>query len=340
MRVLITGATGAIGMEILSQMHALDQLENVSVLVRDSKKNRKKLKRFVPQITIFWGDITDRTSLVPACLNQEVVLHLAAIIPPETEKNPERCQRINEQGTRNLVETLEKHAPDAHLIFSSSIVVYGDRLKQPNISVNDSLETERNDYYGFAKIAAEKCIRQSQLNWTIYRLTAIMGIGNHKVSALMFHMPLETPMEIATVRDTARAFVHSLAHREAISRKTFNLGGGELCRILYKDFLGRAFSAFGMGAVNFPKYAFARQNFHCGNYTDGDDLEAILAFRKDTIESYFIEFRKSVPALQRIATRPFAGIIKWFLTRISEPLQAYKNEDAQQINHFFGKLDT
>lgn len=340
MKLLITGGTGAIGLEVLSQLHALNQLDNVSVLVRDSKKNRKKLKRFAPQLTIFWGDITDRSTLIPACLNQEVVFHLAAIIPPESEKFPERCKRINEEGTRNLVETLEEHAPQAHVIYSSSVVVYGDRLKQPNIAVSDALETAHNDHYGFSKIAAEKCITESQLNWTIFRLSAIMGIGNHKVSAIMFHVPLETPMEIATVRDTARAFVHSLAHREAISRKTFNLGGGEQCRIVYKDFLGRAFSAFGMGAVNFPEFAFARQNFHCGYYTDGDDLEDILAFRKDTIETYFNEFRKSVPVLQRIATRPFAGIIKWFLARISEPLRAYKTKNAQQINHFFGKLDT
>ncbi len=340
MRILITGATGAIGMEILLQLQKRKQLSTVSVLVRDSKRNRKKLRQFGSELTVFWGDVTDPTSLIGACKAQDVVFHLAGIIPPDAEKFPDSCYAVNVEGTRHLIRTLETHAPNAHLIFSSSVVVYGDRLKQPNIRVNDRLETTQNDAYGFSKIAAEKIIQESSLHWTILRLSAIMGIGNHKMSPIMFHVPLETPMEIATVNDTARAFVHVPDQLKLLRNQIFNLGGGAQCRIRYRDFLERAFSAFGLGPVNFPEHTFARQNFHCGYYVDGDALEEILHFRRDTIDSYFQQFRRSVPTIQRIVTRPFAGIIKWFLARMSEPLQAYKSQNQERVTHFFGKRNT
>ena len=166
-----------------------------------------------------------------------------------------------------------------------------------------------------------------------------MGIGNHKISGIMFDVPLETPFEIATVRDTARAFVQSIDHREKLTGRIFNLGGGETCRLTYFDFLSRAFNAFGLGKINFPNYAFAKQNFHCGHYIDGDDLEAIIHFRSDDIESYFKRFDASVPRVQRFFTLPFAGIIKWFLLKLSSPYKAYKNGDQEKINFFFGNIE-
>jgi nucleoside-diphosphate-sugar epimerase len=236
------------------------------------------------------------------------------------------------------VNAMEVHAPDAQLLFSSSVAIYGDRINSPNITINDPKLGVEYDHYSRTKVAAEEIIVSSNLNWSIYRLSAIMGIGNHKISAIMFHVPLNTPMEITTVRDTANAFVQSLNKREHINHNIFNLGGGEQCRISYNDFMTRAFEAFGMGPVHFPEYAFAHQNFHCGYYADGDELEEILKFRSDTLDTYFERFRKSVNPLQRIATRPFAGIVKWFLARLSEPLKAYKNGDQERIEFFFGDL--
>lgn len=334
--ILLTGSTGAIGNEILHQLKTQNRLSGVSVLVRDSKNTRKKLRPFQDEITIHYGDITRPESLVEACKNIDVVIHLAALIPPLSEDNPELGRKVNVEGTRNLVQAIEKYSPDAFFMFSSSVVVYGDRIKTPEITVNDPLEKVHNDHYGLAKIEAESILQNSSLRWSIFRLTAIMGIGNHKISGIMFIVPLDTPMEICTIRDTARAYVKSLDQQEKLERKIFNLGGGEKCRITYEGFMTHAFKAYGMGRVNFPEYAFARQNFHCGYYMDGDDLEEILHFRTDDLDSYFDRFRASVPAIQRIVTRPFAGIIKWFLSRLSAPLKAYKNGDQERIDFYFG----
>jgi nucleoside-diphosphate-sugar epimerase len=339
--ILITGASGAVGFELVSQLCRTKTDHQISVIVRDSKRNKKKLSPFENEIKIFYGDLLRKETLNKATANQDIIIHLAAIIPPQFEKNIGLGKRTIIEGTSNLIESVTGNSPKAFFIYSSSVATYGDRLKNYQIKVGDELNEDQEDEYGKAKIKAEKIIQDSKLDWSIFRLTAIMGIGNHKMSGIMFDMPLETRMEFCTVRDTARAFANSIHKTENLKEKIFNLSGGEFCRITYEEFLTKAFKSYGMGDVNFPEYAFARQNFHCGYFEDGDDLEEILHFRSDTIDSYFQRFRKSVPSIQRIFTVPFAGIVKFFLVKYSEPYKAYKTSDKEKISHYFGveKLD-
>lgn len=334
--VLITGATGAVGREVLKQLYAKQSASSITVFVQSSSKTKKLLRPY-PGINIVYGSITNSDDVNRACENKDYVIHLAAIIPPLADDEPERARNVNTEGTRNVVAALEAFSPNAFLLYSSSVACYGDRIKSPDIYTTDPLTPSVGDEYAVTKIASEKIIRESKLNWTIYRLSAIMGIGNHKMSKLMFHMPLETIMEICTVDDTARAFVNSIGKRDELLHKTFNLGGGENCRITYKDFLSKAFHAYGMGKLDFPSNTFAKINFHCGNYADGNLLENILLFRADTIDSYFERFSASVPSIQRFATLLFNKPVKKILVRSSEPLQAIKKKDEAMLERFFGK---
>ncbi|HHH53895.1 MAG TPA: NAD(P)-dependent oxidoreductase, partial [Bacteroidetes bacterium] len=267
------------------------------------------------------------------CRNKDFVIHLAAIIPPLADKKPALSWKVNVEGTRNLIKGIEKYSTNAFLLYSSSISVYGDRLKNPWIKVSDPLRPSEGDEYAKNKIEAEKIIQNSKLDWTIFRLTAIMG--GHQISELMFHMPLETPLEIATPEDTARAFVHALNKRKQLSKKIFNLGGGEKCRIIYKDFLKRSFEISGLGKLNFPHKTFAEKNFHCGYYADGDELENILHFRKDTIDTYFEKQKKKTNTIQKFLTGIFKKPILKHLKNKSEPLKAFLSKNNYLIQRFF-----
>lgn len=338
-KILLTGTTGAIGSEVLKQLDAANKLHGVSVLVRDSKKTRKVLKPFGDKIKVIYGDITDREIVKKAVKNQEMVIHLAAIIPTVENDNDKLVYSVNVGGTENIVRSMETECPKALLLFSSSIAIYGDRVSDPGILISDPPKGLDHDNYARTKVDAENIIKSSKLNWSIFRLTVIMGIGNHKMSGIMFEVPLETTFEICTLRDTARAFVNSIEQQEELTGRIFNLGGGKSCRITYFDFLSRAFNAFGLGKLNFPNHAFAKQNFHCGIFMDGDELEHILHFRTDDIESYFQRFNDSVPGIQRFFTRPFGIIIKRFLLKLSEPYRAYKKEDQEKMNFYFGNIE-
>ena len=329
--ILLTGASGTVGFEALLQL--IDKnIYNVTVFDKETKQSSLKLLPYKDQVTIIFGDISDAKDLEPI-KDIDYVIHLAAIIPPVADDFPELAKKVNLIGTQNLVNQLEKHSPNAFLMYSSSISVYGDRILQPFIKVGDPLLPSEGDYYATTKIAAEEYIQKSKLDYTIFRLAAIMG--NHKISKLMFHQPLDTSLEIATPRDTARAFVNGIEKQNELSKRIFNLGGGEKCRASYEDFLQRSFTIFGLGKLNFPKHAFADKNFHCGYYADGDALEKVVHFRQDTIDDYFKMEADKVTSFQKFITSVFKTPIKWFLLKKSEPYQAYNDKDIVQMNHYF-----
>lgn len=329
--ILLTGASGTVGFEALLQL--IERKEyNITVFDKHSKQAISKLNPYKDSINIIYGDIAEPKDL-DNIKNIDIVIHLAAVIPPLADDFPELAKKVNLIGTQNLIQQLENHSKNAFFMYSSSISVYGDRIENPYIKVGDALQPSEGDYYAVTKIAAEESLKNSKLEYTIFRLAAIMG--NHKISKLMFHQPLETALEIATPRDTARAFVNGIEKRADLSKKIFNLGGGELCRMRYDAFLQRSFTIFGLGKLNFPKYSFADKNFHCGYYEDGQDLEAIVHFRQDSIEDYFKMEAKKVNPLTKWFTKLLNPIIKWFLLQKSEPYEAYKNKDLHKMEHYF-----
>jgi nucleoside-diphosphate-sugar epimerase len=334
-RVLLTGASGTVGREVLRQLCESPRQYDVTVFDKKTRPSIAAFRKYRDRISVIYGDISDKNDLSEACSNKEVIIHLAAIIPPLADKNPSLANSVNITGTKNLIESVEEKSPEAFFLYSSSISVYGDRLKNPWIRVTDPLIPSDRDEYAKTKIAAENLVRNSRLKWSIFRLTAIMGINNHKISELMFHMPLESCMEIATPGDTGRAFVNALNHLPELNGNIYNLSGGENCRITYSDFLKRSFEIFGLGRLNFSENTFAGRNFHCGYYADGDILNDLLDFRRDTIDDYFKGIEKSVPPLRKFLTIPFRSLIKKNLQKRSEPFTAVKAGNEEDIKHFF-----
>ena len=332
-KILLTGASGTVGYEVLKQLCEVKNEYEVTVFDIKSNKTIKKFKPFKEKINVVYGNITNDNDLIKVCNDKDVIIHLAAIIPPLADEKPALSYKVNVLGTENLIRLLELHSPNAFFLYSSSISVYGDRLYNPMITIHDKLNPSEGDEYAKTKILAENIIQNCKLDWSIFRLTAIMG--GHKISKLMFHQPLNTSLEIASPADTARAFINAIDKQVELSKKIFNLGGGERCRIIYDDFLSHSFKIFGLGKLNFPPKTFAEKNFHCGYYEDGYVLNSILNFRKDTLDDYFENQKNKVPLFKKTIISIFNKPIKKFLQRQSEPLAAYVNQDIKLIQHYF-----
>jgi len=338
-RILITGASGTVGSSLLKQILKEHSDYYITLFDMDKANIRKKLEKYTGNINRIYGDITNPDDVETACMHQDIVIHLAAIIPPLADKKTGLAHRVNVLGTQNIIKALEIYSPGAFFCYASSISVYGDRLENPEIRINDTLKCSNGDYYAQTKIEAEAILRNSRLDWTIFRLTAIMGVNNHKISPIMFHVPLNTRIEIATPDDTARAFMKAINKKSHLIGKTFNLSGGKECRTTYKQFLIRSFTLFGLGKLNFPANAFAKKNFHCGYYMDGDDLEEILHFRNDTLDIYFQKVKRSISGIQKFLTQIFGLAIKTSLLRQSDPRKALRKKDISLVERFFGHKD-
>ena len=334
-RILLTGASGTVGREVLKQLCEIPDQVEITVFDKRSKESRSFYRKQSEMFNLVYGDISDKNDVSKVCRDIDVVIHLAAIIPPLADKNPELAKAVNTTGTKNLIECIEEQSPEAFLLYSSSISVYGDRNSNPWIKTTDPLNPSDRDEYAKTKIEAEKSVINSRLNWSILRLTAIMGSDNHKPSEIMFHMPLDSCLEIATPGDTGRAFINAIDHLEELNKKIFNLSGGEKCRISYGDFLSRSFEIFGLGKLDFKANSFAEKNFHCGYYEDGNVLNEILDFRLETIEDHFNNLKESISPIRKIATTIFRKIIIRNLQKQSEPLAAIISNNETDIQHYF-----
>jgi len=331
LKVLLTGAAGTIGLETLKQL--IEDGCDVTAFDVHNWKNARKLHKLLPREKVVFGDIRNFKQVEQIVKDKDIVIPLAAIIPPSADENPTLAHEVNLCGTINIVNAIKKHAKGAHLIFASSIAVYGDRINDPLIRKTDPLRASQSDHYAITKIRAERYIRNLGVNHTIFRLSAIMG--RPQTDPLMFHMPLDTCVEIATVADTARALVAATHHTWDLMDETYNLGGGVSCRTSYRDFLTRMLKIYGLNPDHLKESSFATKNFHCGYYVDSDELESILHFRRDSLDDYYRQVEKGTNKIVRLATKLISRHIVDHLTEKSDPQKARDNHDEQKIAHYF-----
>ncbi len=333
--ILLTGASGEVGFEAFKELLRRRERYNIRLLNLDRIYERRRFAPFREQIEIVYGDLRDKGAVRAAAQGVDAVIHTAALIPPAADENPELARAVNVGGTRSLLAALTGQNPAPRLIYTSSISVYGDRIDNPQIRVDDPLDPSEGDEYAHTKIQAEKLIQASGIKWSILRLSGILT-SKLKIQPLMFHMPLDTALEWCHASDAGFALVQALAH-EGVWGRIFNLGGGADCRIVARDFLRKMLPIFGVNPAALPERAFARRNFHSGDYADGDDLEALLGFRRHTLTDYFLAAKARISPMQRALVRAIPDrVVRAYFKAISDPLKALRRGDAELVRRYFG----
>jgi len=331
-RVLLTGPTGTVGEEVLAEL--LRRRDRYEILAFDlpTRRVRRRLRPFREEIDVVLGDLRNRDDVAPAVENVDAVIHLAAVIPPRADREPEEARSTNVDGTRNLLDALERRGRSVPFIHASSIALYGDRLAEPWIEVGDPVNPSPHDVYAVTKHEGEKLVRASSMAWSIFRLTGVMSL-RVGLDPLMFHMPLATSFEIVTARDCGYAFVQALEVEEVIGR-IYNLAGGPQCRTTFADYLDRHLSIMGLGAGFLPPEAFAEGNFHCGFYRDSDELQELLGFQRDGLDEWFRHLRNNTHPAVRTLARAARPLARRFLLSLSAPLAARRSGDPEALKRF------
>lgn len=114
---LITGATGTVGHAVAAQLAASGA--EVRALVRDVERARPLLPAGVAPIR---GDVTDPGSVAAAVAGCERVFH-AAGLPEQWRLHPQDFQRVNGEGTANVVDACLAHGV-SRLVYTSTIDVF------------------------------------------------------------------------------------------------------------------------------------------------------------------------------------------------------------------------
>jgi len=328
MKILLTGAFGNVGLSTLEEL--ISRNHDIRVFDLKTKKNKKIANKY-KDIEVFWGDIRDYEDIENAVSGRDVVIHVAAIIPPLADKKPKFAESINVGGTSNIVKAMENQPQKQKLIFTSSVAVYGDRLENPLISPNDPISPNSDDEYAKQKVKCEEIIKNSNLDWLIFRLTYIVSLNKLQLDPLMFEIPLDTCIEICDTKDVGYALSNAVDQPD-IWGEVMHLAGGERCRISYREYLNEMLRIFGIGHNVLPAEAFSTKGFHCGFMTTTKS-QAYLNYQRYTLDEYFNDVRKKV-AISRIfmmMVRPFA---RKYLLRKSHYYKAFLNNNNLQSNSF------
>ena len=165
MRILMTGASGFIGKQILNQIlsegHSLVSLGRRAPEIQSS------------QVTFHPFDLnSDRLTFPEPPF--DTILHFAGIASGEGKSEKEYMD-INFKSTERLVRYAKDNSIP-HFIFSSSASVYGrsDSIDEP--LKEDSFLNGSTDY-ARSKILAESLIRKELTGYTIFRISSVYGIG-------------------------------------------------------------------------------------------------------------------------------------------------------------------
>lgn len=316
MRILLTGAFGNLGMSTLQEL--LRQKHEVRCFVTRRKIHERTARRFAGRIELFQGDIRRQDDALAAMRDQDVVVHLAYLIPPRSEEQPERARAINIDGTRNLLTAAKSQPRPPKFFFSSSFDVFGYTQDQPPPrKVSDPVQA--TDHYSTHKIACEAMVKTSGLEWAIYRFADIPPLSLRSPHPIMFEIPLETRFETIHTYDAGLAITNGLSS-DAIWGKTLLIGGGPRCQIRYRDYLGSMLEMMGIGML--PEYAFGNHPYTT-DWLDTEESQRLLCYQRCSFEDIMRQLTRIV-GFQRQLTRLVRPAARWWLLRMSPYYKAQK----------------
>ena len=150
MSIMVTGGTGFIGNRIIRKL--LDRGEEVVCF--DLAPPRNNLEPYADRINFYRGDISQIPHLLEAINTFEVhkIIHMAALLPPDTEDRPHFGMSVNIQGTNNVFEAA-RWSNIQRVVYASSIAVYGVQETFGDRPINETDLSDPVNVYGMTKAA-------------------------------------------------------------------------------------------------------------------------------------------------------------------------------------------
>jgi NADH dehydrogenase len=215
MRVLVTGGTGFVGCPVVQTLS--QRGHNITLLVRNERSVRthELNKNSAPDIRT--GNVLDPTSVRNACTGVDAVVHLVGII---SEVGKQTFERVHIEGTQNAVNAA-RSAGARRFLHMSALGTRPDAVAR----------------YHKSKWAAEEIVRNSGLDWTIFRPSIIYGADDafvNRFATLIRFSPVvpvigngRTKFQPIPIANVASAFAQALTQPESIGQ-TYDLAGPEV----------------------------------------------------------------------------------------------------------------
>ena len=184
MKILVTGGAGFIGSHLCERLLAkkhnvlcLDDFNNYY----NPKIKKSNLKRCIsnPKFRLFKADITNLNELEKIFSKNKIdkIIHLAARAGVRASmKNPKLYEKVNANGTKNLLDLCVKYNI-RNFIFGSSSSIYGTNKKTP-FSESDRINNQISPYAKTKKageLLCKKYHKKHNLNIFCLRFFTVYG---------------------------------------------------------------------------------------------------------------------------------------------------------------------
>ena len=170
--ILITGGAGYIGSHISEIL--IQKKKKIFILDNLSTGHKRLINK---KAKFILGDITNRHIIKKILKKHKIdsVIHLAAALSVgESQKKPNKYKRINIEGTKRLLISIN-NSNVKNIIFSSTCAVYKDGLDR----VSESSKLKPTSVYGKTKLIGEKLIKKfckrNRINYGILRFFNVAG---------------------------------------------------------------------------------------------------------------------------------------------------------------------
>ncbi len=307
MRVLLTGAFGNVGTSVLRE--AAGRGHEIVGFDVPTGANRKVAARL--GATARWGDIRNLDEVERAMAGCAAVIHLAAVIPPGTDRNPALAEAVNVGGTANVIAAARAHG-ELRIVFASSLALFGrtQHLPPPR-TLDDPVQV--TDPYTAHKAAGERMLRESGLEVAILRFGAVLPLRLlGSIDPIMFEVPLTDRIEFVHTYDVGLALVNALTSDEVWGR-TLLIGGGPACQLYQREIMARGLAAAGLDML--PDAAFSTTPYHT-DWMDTAESQRLLRYQRHTFDDYLGHLVAEL-GWRRNAARALRPLVRWWMLRQS-----------------------
>ena len=231
MKILITGGSGFLGINLIRYLHQQGhrQLSSLDIAPFDyPQEDRQKVNAIL-------GDVRDKDLVDKLLSEHEMVIHCAAALPLCSE---EEIVSTDVGGTRNLLEAAQRHGIE-RFVFISSTSVYGVPDHHPLVEDDELVGVGP---YGQAKIDAEALCREYRekhgMCLPVIRPKSFIGPERLGIFAIFYewardghNFPLlgrgDNRYQLLDVEDLCEAIWRTMTLDAATVNDIFNIGAKE-----------------------------------------------------------------------------------------------------------------
>lgn len=185
MKVLVTGATGRVGANMVKRLIASGK--EVIAMVMPGDPNADKLSTF-SNLQVVEADLGDQATINTACADATHIVHLAAQLG-RGDTPVDRYYDVNAFGTLRLLEgAVRAGLKIERFVLASSDGTYrpGD---PPAIPLTEDVAQEPADYYGTSKLLGEIILRNHGAQFDIpYSIVRFATVVSPEEAANMFRV--------------------------------------------------------------------------------------------------------------------------------------------------------